>query len=1839
MSYFIPSFIQKRILRYALSRLELLDTDALDLENLDVTWGKRSTVELRNVGIQVKKLSALLQLPRSLSISLAKVVLLRLTVPSDLHQSGILVEVDGVDIKLEVDFDKSGSSQKPKGERENAEPGAGLRAYKKGRPRSTQYHVHDPGGTESLTPGLEASISDDDFRDHLPSTTDLAQSFLQSEPKEQKEELQAALLQSQYMDQSQSSEKGADGASDIGVGNDLSLPAFLADFLKGVVDRIRVQIKNVKVDLELQLEIPSSAAVHSEPLQKPECVTLRLVVEEISLDSFQAAVANETNIGRASPGIESPRGQRQIRLGGIHFMMVSDASLFSQVARSPIPSSPGTTHASTVITARSNPSISPKIRHSHSESSNSSSQDVGYGKTALDLVSSAEIHFREESTSTRSTQRRHSFKIDAAVTDESEHDSPSAKSSIVSSDTDHVSEGLLNLATDRRPFGHSGAQTHQPLALLISDQYSSHGLQQERSPSSDTFDVPPSPLKPQSDRGTSDIGLSDLTQLSETPNSPPVEDLTESRLFSHEEASSMYMSALCQVSPDLRATKALFPGDWQSSFSDEDDSRSLPQRSPARSSQPHDLAPSSQDRFPQNSTHNIDLIDPGLQDAEPSQTPKPLSPQITASAGTSGDAKLVDVAEKTSSAHCNTSSQESDSMTDIDRSILLAKNIIAIDSVIVILSMERRPTSDPKSQAAIYKDGLKAETRVDEMHQALQTITVEIGKLQILGDMTLTKMAILAVQQTLSGPHEPLPAKKKSPNLQAPSRISFSLDVMIQSVSWQFLDAVKGNAIVGGPFATARRYNDSITDDSDILLRADFAKLHITHTEKGPSSATKAKIGKFHFGYAANDIISFDSGLKMRDSTRDILAPVDGDMLLTIKRSKDTFIIDLTTLPIRILIDLGRLDEVFSWFGGLSSMLGLGSSMLSTVTLRDLHRHSTPCAKSRRGVHFETVESALPSADEPNSKQYKVTARIGGLALELQGHKATLRLKSTAMKLVRRAEGLGLQIDRLKLRGPYIESRDSDASMLATMSNIRVEYLSKPKEVDLARLIELVFPSQLKDEDKFKDGLLVDTMLRQRRQGGVLRLTIDKLEGSVTNVEELETISSMIDDLKKLSTVAKYLPEDDRPGILILTLIKAIQLNARIGEHFGTAHLLSKNVEGAHVTFPTLAALGIQTLELNRNGDEDLVGTSLPLRSAFDSRLPILLARFIGNEMEPTVRIRVHDLRLEYHVSTLMALMGLREDASGEELLFDMASSVATLTGRQYSEREPRKPSSHKIAKGEKSVAGFMAPGIDMVMKDTVIGLNPRGSLSKAYTILDEAYITSPSATDERCSQMLIEIKKASAMVIEDKSKSALTGESNRSGDYVDQMIAAGFVSVGTLMAFRVDLQMSNDQAASDKSTDAKIGGGLLLLETCADSTQTLQHIFGGLSPPKPKTTQLKYRTEAVLIQDMLASFTGDAYVTSENSHSDDEQLPLGLDEGDLVDDEVPQNLEFVSSFYNPDPAETSRMVTDSMLEEDLESMVSPSIIREIGDKNLLESFEEQAQIAPGNAPLDFKEDHFGVEPSTEGTTKGLNIMQNINQPCDPSRVVKCPLKLNIRDFHIIWNLFDGYDWQHTRDAISKAVADVQAKANDRLSRKEKRKSLDPHEQDEDVIGDFLFNSIYIGIPVNGDPTELARQVSRNIDDLASETGSNTTSTSSESPSRQGLPRGAKGKGLRLQRSKYHKMTFELKGVSLDLTAHPPNSGETQSSIDIRIQDLEIFDHVPTSTWKKFATYMHDAGERESETSMVRLEIRNVKPVPDLAASEILLKVNHPPGAKLYVTNVCLGNGPAFTASRGPRRA
>ena len=1738
------------------------------------------------------------------------------------------------------------------------------KGVKADRPRSTQTHVHDPGGSTPYHPSnQDSNHGDEKLPEHLPTTDDLAKSFLQAEPKEKKAELEAAIAHSQYLDQSQTASEYSDESSNLGVGSAISLPGFLAEFLKGVGDRVQVRIQDVALDLNLKVDLPSQSGARSDVSDGTEPVTIRLSVEDIALNGVTNLTATKEGDKALEISGVDVHEMRRVTINNLQIMLISEASVFANLARSTGQASPETTHVSTMGRSASKPSRS-SISNTETMSSASAHSTNSPPQTQKDLGIPA--------------TNEHSQSFEDAVSDEDDEalaaspyryalgDSRYRESSVTSSfysgrgrsqgTQDNIAhstflrETSLHSATanDRM----SSSSVHAVQESLYDDQSppesfgvlfnepSSHGLHElDHSLSTDDLSNAYNSAAPNESPESSQQLFASARSAS-NPSSPasdrisPSEDLTQSKIFSHEEAESMYMSA---VSHDLdsKDNSLSLPGKWEQS-----DSESEGEGPIASFLEEPSLLQNRRRGPPQESGLGLDSRYDRPASQQPGPTDSPTELVATHPSKQTSDNRTVPDAVVPSVEQSNTSSRGSESSSaNLKSSFIMEKRIVNVDTIVLDLPREsshtsidsieptisRQSTSGPSPptsssrlpQIAIIEPSASASktANTNEFEHSGHPSVVAIGKVQVLGDMALTRIVVLIIQQMNASRQNSHSQSKRSEVPKPSSTEKRHVRLMIKEVCWKFLDVVKGVPITSSRSKQRTTPSHTFSSDSDVLLRAEIESLHAVHRDPKSSSTFKLSAGKFRFGYAEDDILSFDSGLKMRESTRDILAPIDNDMAVTVKQISGTTEIHLTTLPLHVDLDLRRLDETFGWFGGLSSMLDLGSSMMSTVTVKDAVPKASHPHKPSRGVHFETPKpkkTVQPRSDEP---QDKATVRIGGLVFDLRGSQASLRLESTAMKVVNRSEGLGLVVDRLNLSGPYLQRMHSEPSIGIKLASLRIEYLSEPKEGDLDRLLALLSPSR--DKYERDDDILVDTLLSQRRKGGVLRATVKNLESQVSNMEDLQCFPSFAEDLRKLSNVAKYLPEDDRPGVMTLALIHDVKLEATVGGQFGVASLSLKDLESAYITLPSLMALGIKAVRLQRNHVEDLVGDAVSEEMSEEKQLPMVMARFIGNEMVPTAKIKLHNIRLEYHVPTIVAIMGYSETTDGAHIVADVVSSVATLTGRDPVRSSPPKFSTQASTRSD-APTSLRALRFDIALRDCIIGLNPRSSHAKGLVVLTDTHLIGVMPPDDEASATL-ELRKTSIMVIDNAANvtSSSTSSKRRSLDgrkrsQIENLSATGYVSVSTISAAKATIQIVKAEGDPGKSIDIDIRDELFVLESCADSTQTLVGIINRLSPPTPPSKELKYRTEVVPVEDMLASFTGDAYTTAQGDYGSDSELPLGFDDGDMVDDEVPQNLEFVSSFYDPDPEAASERIADSMLEDNLESLASPSVIREIGDKNLLGSFEEQAQVAPGNMPLEFQDDHFGSKSTIGGTAHRWDTQHNTYELSNDTKLRSSPLRVRVRDVHIIWNLFDGYDWQHTRDVISHAVEEVQNKAAERLSRKDKRKSLDPEEDEESVIGDFLFNSIYIGIPANRDPNELTGQVNHHLDELASETGSYNTSTTSNSPSRQGHPQRPKTPRLRLRRSKHHKMAFELQGISADVVVFPPDSGETQSSIDIRVQDLEIFDHVPTSTWKKFATYMHDAGERESGTSMLHLEILNVKPVPNLAASEMILKVRCP---------------------------
>ena len=1776
------------------------------------------------------------------------------------------MEVQGLQVRVNANLDYQSGGGKSKStppKRNRSERPS--QSVKTDRARTTQFHVHDPGG------GFPEALPHIDIHGRtgvaelLPTTIDLAKSFLHDEPKEEKAQLQEAIAKSQCLDESLITSDD-DEISGLGVANTLSLPRFLADFLKGVTDRVQVDVKDVELDLDMKVDVASENSVNSDTSERSNSLTLRIYVEHLDIDAITRLKAHrireQNSVQEESTSV--PNDIRRVNLTKLQIMLISDASLFANVARSTGTSSPETTHA-IIAVGSSNKSTqsSPTCTIARPKTTNSSLSASSDGQDSPDSEASTISHFSQGPNSSEGTSAEKKASCTMSINTAGDSEFTGSFYSTLDDDMRHLEQGKghRNLL-GKTPYGEaanygssnllSGSSNNSVRAASL-ESGRAHRATFHASPpqsfaagsfaagnsqselgnirSQDLLRSTELPVKPRDPRGPVSARVEALPSRSSSPGShttsPKSDDLAQSKIFSHEEAESMYMSAISHISAPGTDKFSSVPGQWGTSCSYSSDEgrgplvlgdKSSPQD--RRTSIPCELEISAnRDGFESHYGKSagralqVSHTESSENTFPPSRLPpyrryEPVSPVRLPSQG-------------------NNSSQGSEaSSANLKSHFTTMKRILSIDFIVMELPQDDPGTTnipnELKYQApAALSQTLPRSSRFSsqtksadspdipvphcnsEFHQSNRRPSVNIGNVQILSDMGLVKLMILVLERLNAMRPVSVPGKSRTAAPQAlPKNIS-EVRLKVKRMYWKFVDVVKGVPVsdVRPPQNPVEQSN--LCGDSEVLLRAEMEDFCAVYHMSGTTSVLEILTRKLSFGYVSDDILSFDPGLKMRESVRDVLAPLDNDMKLMVTQTVSATKIELTTLPLHIALDACRLDETFAWFGGLSSMLGLGSSMVSTMTVVEVAAKSSNNSKLARGVRFEGQEQNNPKLSSPTQMQNKITARVGGLVIDLQGTRSSLRLESTAMKLVSRTEGLGLQVDRLKITGPYLQNASPEPSTAVKLSNFRIEYLSMPKEKDLDRLLALLSPS--KDDYERDDDILLDTLLRQRRQGGVVRATVESLEGVLSDLDDLQCLAVLSEDLKKLSTVTKYLPEDDRPGILTLMLVRHLRLKIQVNHSFGSATLVSKDVEAAHVAFPSLVALGITNMNLHRNGAEELVGSTLPMDIVDETYPPMVMARFIGNEMEPTAKIKLYNVRFEYHVPTLMAIMGVEDNTSVESIVADMVSSVATLTSRATDKEGAPKPSSQGAAGSDLS-QGSKGLKLDISLRDSTLGLNPRRYQSKGLIVLTDTHFVGAMPRGEEA-EAVLDIRKASLMVIDNRDNVSFTPQSSVGRrNLVELLSDLGYVSVSLISAAKATINVVKLENRTRRAIDVEIRDDLFVLESCADSTQTLQNILAGLKPPMPPCTELKYRTEVIPMEDMLASFSGDAFPASQVSHNTDEELPLGLDEGDMVDDEVPQDLELASSFYNPSLESVYEGIADSMLEDDTEFSPKSSIAQEAGRKDRLESFEEQTQDADYDEPLHFQDNHFGTNSVIGGTVYPRNTLFDSG-----FNVVGSPLRVRVRDVHFIWNLYDGYDWKNTRDTISQTIERVQHKATERMTRKDKRKSADLDEDEESVIGDFLFNSIYIGISTNRDPRELAHQVNRGLDDHVSETESYATSTSSSSPSRKGQVSRSRGnRKLRLNRSKYHKMTFELKGVSADVMVFPPGSGDTQSSLDIRIRDLEIFDHVPTSTWKKFATYMHEAGERESGTDMIHLEILNVKPVPNLAASEIILKVS-----------------------------
>ncbi|KAK9776531.1 hypothetical protein SCAR479_06854 [Seiridium cardinale] len=1743
---FGSSNMSKRLLRYALSRLEFLDTDALDVDKLDLEWGRNNVLTFQDVGIRLEKLEGLLQLPTSFKLQKAKVLKLRVSIPSAIYSSPIVVEVDGVQVKLKV-----ASEETLKDEQRQS------RSKKPTRSQEEEF---------------------------VPHAIDLAQSFLEAQPSREKAELQAA-LQAESHDLAasiaSSSEDGSDDEVPTGTGQALSLPVFLADFLQGIVDRTQVSIRGVtfELDVEVPVEVYSTT---------PELVTFQLAIDDLNVEGVTTQLQQADTADQ--PAVIPRDGKRHISLNRIRASLISEANVFSTLARTPsMPSSVATN--SPVVAAKEPPTPeNDSLSHSIYEPLDEST----------DLSQSQYYPLMDSEDAFNIPYEFNGSQED----DQLEDDLRSAPS---------TPRALAPRYSPPSGFSHDPAHSTVEAA---SDPWSAFERDAHSEPTLERLgawdQTPPASYQ----EPTNEV----IEQSASAVSPPPLadDDLAQSHLFSHEEAASMYMSAFSNTGVSQRSSA--MPGAWdepEPSITESaarsrnvqaeethSDVRSSDVKSgayptsglgPQLLDREHAMQTSASDSSVDEPTSNFE----SMGDAEhntaftaPEGTATPRGPTRLVKEIVSLAAISVYIPSNHKHVPVPSSTEEVSSTTrhGLERSV--APNIPGSFSIYEgAQSKTIRPTSSAGSDASPPPFPTSGVPRDESIEVVLAPLEVRFdASISFLLAMVVSR--ILNILKDRGGRAVQKSASSKPAATQTPE-----IKVTAEQVSIQFLEA-----LVGVADTPERMMNpDSAAFGSDALLTSTLGNLRIHMANTDSSTVTSVDLEKFKLGYTNDDIISFDQRLQMRASVRDAFPSAGSDVSLKIIQSSDATRCEVKTLPMHVKLDCQRLDETFSWFGGLSSFLNMGSSMTSNAS--PASRSPARTVKKARGVRFD---APIKADDKSAAQDNKINIRIGGFHLDLVGKECSVALDTSAVKLVTRDEGVGVGITKIQLAGPFLRRSMGDPPITAAIMNTRIEYLFSPRDNDLERLLELIIPSKNKFDEN-DDEIMVDTLLRQRRKGGVIRLNFDNIEVNVKKIQQLQCLPALGEEVARLGTVAKYLPEDDRPGVLTLAMIRNFDIAVDIDRRFGKVQASLKDVEAGQITFPSLVAVALGSISVHRNNTEELLGSTATIKSSG----PVFTMRMIPDAMEPVIKLRMRNLNVEYRVPTIMDILDLAEDATPQDFEAQLAASVANLgdhahtviTGRQHSD---------EVSKG-KTKAGKPTK-LDLIFRDCLIGLNPLRLDSKLVIALTDAQLkVSLSKSDEATAGF--ELKKGSILLTDNlkdlgsAAHSSRRRPSNASSEQVVELCSKGFVDICFISAAKANILIGANDDES-RFIDVELRDDLLVMETCADSTQTLIALANALQPPTPPSKVPKYKTAVVPVQDLLASISADAFGQAEGTYDFDDDFGMAQELGgeelegvDLGESSQSSPLDVHSQFYDETLEGESDSLGGSFMSEHTAS-------QDTSDGVLLTNFSSQQSEADDDSDLVVHEDFFGTQSVIHGYAPKWNSTENRYESPKDAKSPRYPMTVRVREVHFIWNLFDGYDWTHTREVITKAVEEVEAKALERRGRSDHvRVTADMEamiEEEETVIGDFLFNSIYIGVPANRDPRELTRNINEALNDNATETESVATTTMTATPSRMGSKRTRKK--LRLDRSKRHKITFELKGINVDVVNFSEESGETQSSIDVKVRDLDVFDHVPTSTWKKFATYDQDAGEREMNTSMAHIELLKVKPVQELSATEFVLK-------------------------------
>ncbi|RKO85225.1 hypothetical protein BDK51DRAFT_28351, partial [Blyttiomyces helicus] len=439
---------------------------------------------------------------------------------------------------------------------------------------------------------------------------------------------------------------------------------------------------------------------------------------------------------------------------------------------------------------------------------------------------------------------------------------------------------------------------------------------------------------------------------------------------------------------------------------------------------------------------------------------------------------------------------------------------------------------------------------------------------------------------------------------------------------------------------------------------------------------------------------------------------------------------------------------------------------------------------------------------------------------------------------------------------------------------------------------------------------------------------------------------------------------------------------------------------------------------------------------------------------------------------------------------------------------------------------------------------------------------------------------------------------------------ALGFASMVTSDYLELQLRVNGGDISPKFELD--LTNHQIYVDVCADSFVTLLTLGaalgearGGAKQRAENPTRKKGKHPEAVFEDVLGSLDEDAFKQQTVAPIDSFRLSSSsLDEDP---DLSSSRLMFEDDFCGPED--------DPSLAVD----VPEPIVRVLADS------------------FDIVEDHFAVGvtlvEAASAPVRGLETGQNE----EAGSTEECTTRIIVRDFDIAIRIYDGYDWERSRqDKAQSASQPPRARSSEpRPAASQSASAFDPDAASEasddlpafDMGHSPPFLPTLHGIgrsPVDDSP---AAAWDRDSDDgsVRSAASSGWRSPMTQTPpstfTRPRQPPTHPITTSDLARSQESRIDIKLFSLALSYETHPPPS-IVASRLAVSVRDLEVIDNVRTSLWRKFLSHRRpDADDvpRETRSNMVKVEIASVRPdARDPENEELRLKLRLLP-LRMYV--------------------